>query len=260
MIGVISFIIIIIFSLIVTRMATIALVSTGLSSETANFQARSAFSGVGFTTVESEKIVNHPVRRKIVLFLMLIGNAGVVTSVTTLILAFISPEEASLIPRLMSLSAGVLAIWLLSSSKFFNKYLTAIIERLLRKYTDLDIRDYSSLLHLSSNYKVIELAVQDGDWLSSKTLNELKLGEEGVLVLALERDKDFLGVPVGTIIIKPGDLLILYGRETAIKNLDRRKTGQEGDKEHNKEKRVQEKVLDKQLDLVVAYDEKDNIH
>jgi len=37
-------------SLLITRIATIALSVTGLSRETARFQARSAFTGVGFTT------------------------------------------------------------------------------------------------------------------------------------------------------------------------------------------------------------------
>lgn len=37
-------------SLLITRIATNALSVTGLSRETARFQARSAFTGVGFTT------------------------------------------------------------------------------------------------------------------------------------------------------------------------------------------------------------------
>jgi len=37
-----------------------------LSVEAAHFQARSALTGVGFTTSESELIVGHPARRRIV--------------------------------------------------------------------------------------------------------------------------------------------------------------------------------------------------
>lgn len=44
----------------ITRIATIALTHTGLSRQTARFQARSAFTVVGYTTSESEKLVNHP--------------------------------------------------------------------------------------------------------------------------------------------------------------------------------------------------------
>ncbi|HUW03445.1 MAG TPA: hypothetical protein VMW08_13900, partial [Acidimicrobiales bacterium] len=69
----------VIFSLLVTRVATVMLTLTGMSRESARFQARSAFSGTGFTTTESESVVNHPVRRRIILSLILLGNAGIVS-------------------------------------------------------------------------------------------------------------------------------------------------------------------------------------
>lgn len=65
-----------------------ALIATGLPREVARFQARSALSGVGFTTTEAESIVGHPLRRRIVFWLMLVGNAGFVTIVVSLILTF----------------------------------------------------------------------------------------------------------------------------------------------------------------------------
>lgn len=43
-------------SILITRVATVALTHTGLSRESAKFQACSAFTGVGFTTSESEKV------------------------------------------------------------------------------------------------------------------------------------------------------------------------------------------------------------
>ena len=59
-IGVIAFLIVLTLSLVITRIATVALTMTGLSSEAAEFQARSAFTDTGYTTPEAEKIVNHP--------------------------------------------------------------------------------------------------------------------------------------------------------------------------------------------------------
>ncbi|MGM5488143.1 MAG: hypothetical protein ACQESG_04300 [Nanobdellota archaeon] len=46
----VSFLIVILFSLIVIKIGAIALEATGLSKDIAQFQAQSAFSGVGFTT------------------------------------------------------------------------------------------------------------------------------------------------------------------------------------------------------------------
>ncbi len=59
MAGIYSLLITLAVSLIVTRIAAVALMSTGLSREAARFKARSAFSGVGFTTSEAETIVYH---------------------------------------------------------------------------------------------------------------------------------------------------------------------------------------------------------
>jgi hypothetical protein len=78
-IGSITFLTVLGLSLIITRLATIALKLTGLSPEVARFQGRSAFTGTGFTTTEAEKVVNHPVRRKIIMWLMIVRSAGLIT-------------------------------------------------------------------------------------------------------------------------------------------------------------------------------------
>ena len=67
MVAVLTLLLILIVNIALTRIATVALVHTGLGRETARFQACSAFTGVGFTTSEAEGIVSHPVRRRIVL-------------------------------------------------------------------------------------------------------------------------------------------------------------------------------------------------
>ncbi len=72
-------------SLLTVRVATVMLILTGLSLPLARFQARSAFTGCGYTTGESEQIVGHPVRRRIISTLMLLGNAGIVTTVGALL-------------------------------------------------------------------------------------------------------------------------------------------------------------------------------
>jgi hypothetical protein len=71
-----SVIVVALVSLLIARVATVALALTGLSREAARFQARSALSGTGFTTSEAEAVVNHPVRRRVVMSLMLLGAPG----------------------------------------------------------------------------------------------------------------------------------------------------------------------------------------
>src|SRR3954470_12756427 len=114
MVALISVLIIVLLSLLITRVATVALSLTGMSREAASFQARSALTGVGFTTSEAEDVVSHPVRRRIVSALMLVGSAGLVTAVSSLILSFGGAQSHEKITRGFVLVAGLLVLWLIS--------------------------------------------------------------------------------------------------------------------------------------------------
>jgi Trk-type K+ transport system membrane component len=52
-VGIIALFTVLALSLFITRLATTALAATGLSWQAARFQARSAFTGTGFTTSEA---------------------------------------------------------------------------------------------------------------------------------------------------------------------------------------------------------------
>jgi len=221
-----SLILVLALSLLVTRVAAVALTFTGLSRATARFQARSAFTGAGFTTAESEKVVNHPVRRRIVQTLMLLGNAGIVTSVSALILTFLGQGEGGAGLKILLLVAGTGLLGVVATSQWVDRYISRATAWALHRFTDLDTRDYSGLLHLGGEYMVSELHVEPGDWLTCGPLRDLRLRDEGVLVLALERpDGTFVGVPDFSMRVRPGDNLILYGRATALQRLDERRTG-----------------------------------
>lgn len=222
-------------SLFVTRVASVALAHTGLSRESARFQARSAFTGVGFTTNESERVVDHPVRRRILMLLMLFGNAGIVTAVSSLILTFLSLEEQrnGSLWKLGLLVAGLVVLVLVGSSRWVDRRVSRWISWALGRWTRLDVRDYDSLLQLSGEFRVSELHVEDRDWMAGRTLAELELRAEGLNVLAVRRaDGAFEGNPTGRTRIESDDSLILYGRVGAVDGLDTRRRGRFGDAEH----------------------------
>jgi len=247
MIAVISLFVILIISSIVTRIATVILVHTGLSEDAAKFQARSAFSGVGFTTSESESIVNHPVRRRVAMTLMVLGNAGIVSAIASLLLTFINSNSTPY--RFVVLPIGLLALWLLARSKWVDRWLSRLISYCLNRWTDLDVRDYASLLRLADGHEIMELTVQPGDWLAGKTLKELALTDEGVVVLGIRRaDGFYLGAPHGRTKIEEGDTLTVYGRADVLKQLDTRRAGAAGDDEHRKSVEYQREIVQKQDD------------
>ncbi len=249
MAGILSFFVILMVSILVTKIATIALAHTGLSHESARFQARSAFTGVGFTTNEAERVVTHPVRRRILMILMLLGNAGIVTAMTSLILSFVNPQTGT-IPwygRLLLICGGASILWVVSSSGWFNRFLATLINWAFHRWIHLDTRDYVNLLHLGQGYRVKELQVHAQDWLTGKALRDLQLTDEGVLVLGIKRrDGRFLGAPTKDTEIKDDDVLIMYGQHEVLEQLDERRSGREGDQEHRQAVSRQKKVIDQQ--------------
>ena len=244
---VLSLIIILTLSILVTRIATIAITHTGLSRQAAKFQARSAFTGTGFTTSESEKVVDHPVRRRIINLMMLLRSAGIVSILISLILSFAGDStELEILTRLSILVGGLLSLWGLINLKAVNRVLARRIERLLEKWYDLDTRDYGSLLHLSGDYRVLELRIGEDDWLEGKTLEECELDKEGVSVLgsraasapgpssptALINRAATNKTPKGRAKIREGDTLILYGEADRMHELDSRRKDSSGQSAH----------------------------
>jgi len=245
MISILTLLVVLTLSILVTRIATVTLTYTGLSRESAKFQARSAFTGVGFTTNESEKAVNHPIRRRILLLLMLLGNAGVITAVSSLIISFVNTRESgSMVWNVVLLVTGIVLLWSLANSKWVDRRLSNLIAKFLKGYTSLNVQDYANLLHLSGEYQITELHVDHSDWIANKALAQSKLREEGVVVLGINRENgDYVGVPDGETEIKPGDVLITYGRIQSVAEIDERKSGAKGNQEH--QQKVEEQVLKK---------------
>ena len=223
MVALISLLIIVTISLIVVRIGAVALSMTGLSKELAVFQAQSAFSGVGFTTNESESVVAHPTRRRIIRLLMLMGNAGITSAIAGLVLTFYRSTGQDLLVRIVFVLVGLILLWIASMSKVVNRILTRIIEAALARWTKLKIYDYARLLEIDKGYTVSEIEVGNTSWLRDHKLSELKLAEEGILVLGVRRVKaKYIGAPDGSTSIQANDVLTCYGPDKALENLARR--------------------------------------
>ncbi len=234
MYGVILLLVVAMLSLLITRIATIALTATGLSRPSARFQARSALSGVGFTTTESEAVVAHPARRRIIMALMLVGSVGLATSIAGILGGVVGKADASeRVTRAVVLIGGLAAIYWISASRRIDRRLSAIIGRALARFTDLDVRDYAAMLHVYGEYEVKEMLAEPEAWITGRTLGELRLRDEGVLVLGIVRnDGSYLGVPGKHTRIEAGDTLVIYGRDGRFAELTARRPGASGDQAH----------------------------
>ena len=225
-------------SLVVIRIAAVGLTMTGVSKDLAQFQALSAFTGSGFTTKESEDIVNHPLRRRIVMHLMLLGHVGIVAAIPFVILSFLNTEgsddwTSQLTVRVSVLVGGLLLLFLIASSRYVEQIMWTVNTWALRRVGGIHVHDYTRLLRLVRNYVISELQLRPGDWLAGHTLEDLRLANEGVLVLGIEKPNgDYLGAPRGHTRLEVDDCLILYGQQESLLDLDERHAGMEGNMKH----------------------------
>lgn len=246
MTAVLTVLLVLMLSLIVTRAATIALAATGLSRESARFQARSAFSGAGFTTSESESVVSHPVRRRIIMWLMLAGNAGIIAVVASLVLTAVeAQDELAVLVRVAGILLGIGVLWLVFQSKWVDRRITSATMAALRRWTNLDAHDYAALLHVGGDFVVTELSVEEGDWLADRSLGQLGLRDEGVIVLGVERtDGTYFGVPNADTVVRQRDVLVLYSRRETLSELDGRRRDGRGEAAHQAAVREQTRLLE----------------
>ena len=245
MTAVLTLLVVLVLSLIVVRVATVALMQTGITKDLARFEARSAFTGAGYTTRQSELMIGHPVRRRIVMLLMLLGSAGHVTFISSLILSVVGIRDDSstdsievtmpnqLWNRIAVLIAGLTILWIIGHSDWIDKQITRAIKWALKHFAQLELIDYVGLLHLSGGYEVAELEVTADSWLTDKSLAELRMTDENTLVLGVNRpDGQYIGTPPHNYVLREHDNLIIYGPESVIRDVDSRPSGEAGDRAH----------------------------
>lgn len=210
--GIVSLLIVVTASLLITRIAAAALQLTGLSRSASRFHARSAYTGVGFTTAEAEQVVNHPVRRRIIMALMFVGHVGFVTIISSVVLSFVSMglQQHPWLSWLV-LALGLAFLTVVARSSWVDRRLQSIISWALNRWTELDVRDYANLLHLSSGYGVTEVAITE-EAMDGKSLQESGFEGAGILVLGiLTSNGEYSGAPQRSAQVHLGDTLFLYG-------------------------------------------------
>ncbi len=234
MLALISLTAILIISNLVTRIATVALTLTGISEDIAKFQALSAITGAGFTTSESEDIINHPLRRQIIAITIRLGGIGFLTTIASLLLTFVNTaSDQERIIRLVILGVLLVILGLLSQSVWLDNFLKKIITYFLQRWSGWQIYDYAGMLNLTRGYLVDSVPVKQNSWVAGKTLAQAQLQQEGVLVLGIYRaDGSYLGAPKGRTVINAEDTLIAYGKSEVLQEIEDRIVGNLGDVEH----------------------------
>lgn len=209
-------------SFIIVRIGATALRITGLSPDAANFQAISGFFGVGFTTRESEMIVSHPTRRRVMTHIIVAGNLGITSALATLVVAIMQTENTTTSTGLtLAVLAGCIAVVLLiTRSPRVTVWLDRFIAWSLDRSGAVRALDYETLLRARDGYVVSEFEVEPGHALVGQTLRTAALRGRGVLVLGItDSDGRYAGSPEPDAEICPGDVLTVYGQERTLRGV-----------------------------------------
>ena len=224
---VIPVIVIIVVSAFIVKIASVALNLTGLDEKRSFFQALSAFTGTGFTTRDSEMVVNHDIRRRIIMSLMILGNAGLVSVIITLMLSF---YKVGITPILVNIIVILLAILLLikvSLNKEITRKLTKKIQGKLIKSPTFTKRPVEEILRLAEGYGIAEVTLNEGCGDVGKTLSASSFRQKDILILAIERGRGgVVPAPRASDQLLSGDTVICYGK---LENVD--KIGKTANKE-----------------------------
>jgi len=131
---------------VIIRAGATALEMTGLSRDASRFQALSAFFGAGFTTGESELVVNHPVRRRIIRDLIVVGNIGIMSAIGTVIVAAgkldFTNDPRTAWGKIMVILIGMLLLWALAKTPIPTWLIDRSVNMMLSKTGMLRAMDY----------------------------------------------------------------------------------------------------------------------
>ena len=111
------------------RIAAVAMRLTGLPQDVARCQSISALTGTGFTTSEAEMIVNYPLRRRILVALMVIGNLGLASVAATFIVSFVgtAPVAGALATQAAMIALAIVVTAVVMTNKRLDHAMCALI-------------------------------------------------------------------------------------------------------------------------------------
>lgn len=189
---------------------------TGLGLSKSRFQIISILTHTGFTTRESELIVQHPVRRRIASALMIVSYVAQATLIT-LLFDMLNSDQQSLLFIFIALSAMLLFIIFVTKNKYISSWFERFTEKILmRSMKKIDERHIEKILNLSPDFSIYELVVDIDSTICKKTLREIHLKENYIQILKIDRGSEVIDFPTADTQVLPGDRMIVYGKIDAI--------------------------------------------
>jgi len=218
----VSFFILIIAYLIAAEIFTVLFRLTGLREDKARFQAISCMTNSGFTTRESELILNSVARRRLARGMMIFGYIFAVTGVSVLVNLFIrsSGDQINWWTLIYSL-IFLFVILVITRSKWIVRKFDDLVEALAKNKTKGAFYNYVRILEMFHDKLIAEVFVTHvPNEIIGKTLLEMNFRHTYKLnVLLIKRGNTIMDHVVAADQIKKGDHVLIYGSKDNIMEL-----------------------------------------
>lgn len=194
---------------------------TGLQDYKARFQVISILTGTGYTTKESELIMQHKKRRELAQWTMILGYIGLATFIPffmTFIAEFIIDELK--IRAIILLGAFLFLLITIIRNKRIIMWIDKRIECLLiNNKVKNNNKHLWKLISRSHGFGIYNILVDEECKIIGKTLLESKLSEKEIILLNVDRGDDFFSFPKADFILKEQDNIVIYGKVENIKKI-----------------------------------------
>lgn len=218
----VSFFLLVIAYLIVVEIFTVLFRLTGLREDKARFQAVSCMTNSGFTTKESELILNSTARRHLARIMMIFGYLLAVTGVSILVNLFIrsSGDQINWWTIVYSI-AFLVIILVLTRSKWLIMRFDKLVERLARNKTKGAFCNNIRILEMFHEKLIAEVFVTCiPPEIVGKTLLEMNFRHTYKLnVLLIKRGNTIIDHVISSDQIIQGDRVLIYGSKKNIMEL-----------------------------------------
>jgi hypothetical protein len=206
----------ILISFVVVRVGAFALQLTGIEPSVARFQALSAFTGTGFTTTEAERVVRVAARRRVVSWLIILGNAGLLAMVATLVASF--TQVTGYVWFFIRLGIIIGGVFILYRLVLRSRLGTGLLQRIRRPLINRIIRDappVEEVLGLGVQWGAFLVTVKRGTGRVGLRVGEIE-NDNGTRIMAIDRPDEHIPAPPVDERVLENDRLFIYGRRSVV--------------------------------------------
>lgn len=220
----ILFVLLIIFYILIADVITTLFRLTGMTEERARFQVISLLTNSGFTTQESEAVVNLKIRRRLAKATMMFGYAFTVTILSTTVNVFMSMSDSELSSVIILLPVLLLSLGLVYVLRRFprvkirfDKWIETIgYQIMFGKDANqvILVEEYGSMVVAHIYLHTVPEILQDVTLAESGIMSEHKL-----MIMMVKASDGEAKQANGNTILKPKDTIMVLGDRKKIRDI-----------------------------------------